>query len=132
MKIIKFKKNEKFKYKRKVIIKDLILNISIGIHAFEKKKKQRVRFNLVINTDENIQPENKNPKSIVDYEKVIKQIVFITNKKHHELLEDLAEDIFLAVFENRIVTKIKIKIEKLDIIKKTESVGIEITKKRNG
>ena len=50
----------------------------------------------------------------------------------HELLEDLAEDIFLAVFENRIVTKIKIKIEKLDIIKKTESVGIEITKKRNG
>ena len=47
-------------------------------------------------------------------------------------MEDLAEDIFLAVFENRIVTKIKIKIEKLDIIKKTESVGIEITKKRNG
>ena len=132
MRIIKFKKNEKFKYKRKVIIKDLILNISIGIHTFEKKKKQRVRFNLVINTDENIQPENKNPKSIVNYEKVIKQIVFITNKKHHELLEDLAEDIFLAVFENRIVTKIKIKIEKLDIIKKTESVGIEITKKRNG
>ena len=29
MKIIKFKKKEKFKYKRKVIIKDLILNISI-------------------------------------------------------------------------------------------------------
>ena len=113
-------------------IKNLILNIFVGLHKFEKKKKQRVRFNLVINTDENIQPENKNPKSIVDYEKVIKQIVFITNKKHHELLEDLAEDIFLAVFENRIVTKIKIKIEKLDIIKKTESVGIEITKKRNG
>ena len=132
MKIIKLKFRDRFKYKRKVVIKNLILNIFIGIHNFEKKKKQRVRFNLVINTDENIQPENKNPKSIVNYEKVIKQIVFITNKKHHELLEDLAEDIFLAVFENRIVTKIKIKIEKLDIIKKTESVGIEITKKRNG
>ena len=41
MKIIKFKKKEKFKYKRKVIIKDLILNISIGIHNFEKKKRQK-------------------------------------------------------------------------------------------
>ena len=132
MKIIKFQQKKNYSYLRKVIIKNLILNIFVGLHKFEKKKKQRVKFNLVINTDENIQPENKNPKSIVDYEKVIKQIVFITNKKHHELLEDLAEDIFLAVFENRIVTKIKIKIEKLDIIKKTESVGIEITKKRNG
>ena len=132
MKIIKFQQKKNYSYLRKVIIKNLILNIFVGLHKFEKKKKQRVRFNLVINTDENIQPKNNNPKSIVNYEKVIKQIVFITNKKHHELLEDLAEDIFLAVFENRIVTKIKIKIEKLDIIKKTESVGIEITKKRNG
>ena len=39
MKIIKFKKKEKFKYKRKVIIKDLILNIFVGIHNFEKKKE---------------------------------------------------------------------------------------------
>ena len=132
MKIIKFQQKKNYSYLRKVIIKNLILNIFVGLHKFEKKKKQRVRFNLVINTDENIQPKNNNPKSIVNYEKVIKQIVFITNKKHHELLEDLAEDIFLVVFENRIVTKIKIKIEKLDIIKKTESVGIEITKKRNG
>ena len=132
MKIIKFQQKKNYSYLRKVIIKNLILNIFVGMHKFEKKKKQRVRFNLVINTDENIQPKNNNPKSIVNYEKVIKQIVFITNKKHHELLEDLAEDIFLVVFENRIVTKIKIKIEKLDIIKKTESVGIEITKKRNG
>ena len=45
MRIIKFKKNEKFKYKRKVIIKDLILNISIGIHTFEKKKtKSKVKY----------------------------------------------------------------------------------------
>ena len=38
MKIIKFKKNERFKYKRKVIIKELILNILVGIHNFEKKR----------------------------------------------------------------------------------------------
>ena len=49
MKIIKFKKKEQFKYKRKVIINDLILNILVGIHNFEKKKKQRVKFiNLTV------------------------------------------------------------------------------------
>ena len=40
MKIIKFKKREKFKYKRKVIIRDLTLKILVGIHDFEKKNKQ--------------------------------------------------------------------------------------------
>ena len=51
MKIIKFKNKEKFKYNRKVIIKDLTLNISVGIHNFEKKKKQRVKFNIEILTN---------------------------------------------------------------------------------
>ena len=41
MKIIKLKIKEKFKYKRKVIIKNLVLNIFIGIHNFEKKKKTK-------------------------------------------------------------------------------------------
>ncbi len=40
MKLIKFNKKEKFKYKRKVIIKDLILNIFVGIHNFEKKRNR--------------------------------------------------------------------------------------------
>ena len=48
MKIIKLKLRERFKYKRKVIIKNLILNMFIGIHNFEKKKKQRVRFNIEV------------------------------------------------------------------------------------
>ena len=40
MKLIKFKKKENFKYKRKVIIKDLTLNIFVGIHKFEKKRNK--------------------------------------------------------------------------------------------
>ena len=59
MKVIKFRLKEKFKYKRKVIIKNLILNIFIGIHNFEKKKKQRVRFNIEVVTDPYIKPNNK-------------------------------------------------------------------------
>ena len=44
MKIIKLKLKENFKYKRKVIIKKLILNIFIGIHNFEKKKKKKINI----------------------------------------------------------------------------------------
>jgi dihydroneopterin aldolase len=130
MKVIKFRLKEKFKYKRKVIIKNLILNIFIGIHNFEKKKKQRVRFNIEVITNPNIKPSNKDLSTILNYEDLINKLKLLVKKQHHELIEDLAENIFEIIFQNRLVKKANIKIEKLDIIKNSESVGIEFSKSK--
>ena len=130
MKIITFKKKEKFKYKRKVVIKNLILNIFIGIHDFEKKKKQKVRFNIEVETNPNTKPSNKDFSTILDYETLVNKIKTLVKRKHHELLEDLAENIFNMIFRNKLVKKISLKIEKLDILKKTKSVGIEVSKSK--
>ena len=131
MKIIKFKQKRSYSYKRKILIKDLVLKMLVGIHNFEKKKKQRVRFNLVINIDQNLIPNDKDLKSIVNYEQVIKTIMRITSRKHYPLLETLAEKIFLKLFENLRIKKILLRIEKLDVIKNTTSVGIELAKTRS-
>jgi len=130
MKIIKLKLKDNFKYKRKVIIKNLVLNIFIGIHNFEKKKKQRVRFNIEVITNPNIKPNNNDLTTILNYEDLINKIKLLVKKQHHELIEDLAENIFEIIFQNRLVKKTNIKIEKLDIIKNSESVGIEFSKSR--
>ena len=130
MKIVKLKLKEKFKYKRKVIIKNLVLNIFIGIHDFEKKKKQRVRFNIEVITNPFVKPNNKDLKTILNYEEIINKIKDLVRKEHHELLEDLAENIFTIIFQNRLAQKVKIKIEKLEIIKNSESVGVEFSKIR--
>ena len=130
MKIIKFKPNIKYKYQRKVFIKDLTLDIFIGIHNFEKKKKQKVRFNIEIMTDPNINPSKKNMSTILNYETIVSKIYLLVKKKHHDLLEELAENIFNVIFKFRLVKKVKIKIEKLEIIKETESVGINVSKTR--
>ena len=130
MKIIKFKTKEQFKYKRKVVIKNLILNIFIGIHDFEKKKKQKVRFNIEVETNPNTKPSNKDFSTIVDYETLINKIKALVKKQHHELLEELAENIFRIIFQNKLVKKANIKLEKLHILKESESVGVDITKNR--
>ena len=130
MKIVKLKLKEKFKYKRKVIIKNLVLNIFIGIHNFEKKKKQRVRFNIEVITNPFVKPNNKDLTTILNYEEIINKIKILVKKRHHELLEDLAENIFTIIFQNKLVKKAKIKIEKLEIIKNSESVGVEFSKSR--
>ena len=127
MKILKFKNKQKFKYNKKVIIKDLTLLISVGIHQFEKLKKQKVRFNIEITSDPNLKPDIK---TIVNYESVINSIKRLTKKTHFELLESLSETIFDEIFQNNKIKKIKLKIEKLDIIKETTSVGVVIVKTR--
>ena len=127
MKILKFKNKQKFKYNKKVIIKDLILLLSVGIHQFEKLKKQKVRFNIEITSDPNLKPDIK---TIVNYESVINSIKRLTKKTHFELLESLSETIFDEIFQNNKIKKIKLKIEKLDIIKETTSVGVVIVKTR--
>tara|TARA_Y100000591_G_scaffold330129_1_gene360280 strand:- start:1334 stop:1723 length:390 start_codon:yes stop_codon:yes gene_type:complete len=127
MKILKFKDKQKFRYTKKIIIKDLTLDISVGIHDFEKLKKQRVRFNIEITTDPNLKT---NINSIVNYENIINTIKEITNKKHYELLESLSETIFDEIFKNKKIKKINLKIEKLDIVEETKSVGIEVKKTR--
>ena len=130
MKIVKLKLKEKFKYKRKIIIKNLVLNIFIGIHNFEKKKKQKVRFNIEVITNPFVEPNNKDLTTILNYEEIINKIKILVKKRHHELLEDLAENIFTIIFQNKLVKKAKIKIEKLEIIKNSESVGVEFSKSR--
>ena len=125
MKILKFRNKQKFRYNKKIIIKDLVLLISVGIHQFEKLKKQKVKFNIEITTDPNLKSEIK---TIVNYESVINDIKRLTKKTHFELLESLSDSIFYEIFKNRKIKKIKLKIEKIDIIKETTSVGIEVIK----
>jgi dihydroneopterin aldolase len=99
--------------------------LSVGIHQFEKLKRQKVKFNIEITTDPNLKSDIK---SIVNYEGVVNDIRKLTKKTHFELLESLSESIFDRIFRNKKIKKIKLKIEKLEIIKETTSVGIEVTK----
>ena len=119
-----------YSYKRKVLITDLTLLMSIGIHDFEKIKKQEVMFNVNIEINPSLSPIENKMNSIVNYETVIKNITKLTKNKHYELLESLAEDIFYELFKNNNIQKVNLKIEKTQIIKNTSSVGVEITKEK--
>mgnify|MGYP001342880632 FL=1 len=131
-KLISLDKKQKtnFDYKKKVIIKDLLLNFVIGYYSTEKTKKQNVKFNIELNYTDQKNLNDKDIKSIVDYGRIIKVIKNMTKNKHYNFLESLADDLFDELFKDERIDKIKLKIEKLDAIRDAASVGIEITKKR--
>ena len=120
-----------FNYEKKVLIKELILNLKLGYYEFENEKPQRVKFSLEIDYKDKKPSNDKDLKSIVNYSKVVKVIKKLVNNKHYNFLETLAEDVFDELFKDKRIEKINLKIEKLEIMKDCSSVGIQISKKRS-
>ena len=131
-KIIELKPdNKKSSIRRTVFIKDFIIQEIIGIHEHEKTKKQKIKFNIVVNVNQNTVPDEKDIKSIVDYEKITNKLENLVKNKKYNFLESLAEDSFKEIFEDKRINSVKIKIEKPDAIKNADSVGVEVFKSRS-
>jgi len=131
-KIIELKPdNNKSSIRRTEFIKDFIIQEIIGIHEHEKTKKQKIKFNIVLDVNQNTVPDEKNIKSIVNYEKITNKLENLVKNKKYNFLESLAEDSFKEIFEDKRINSVKIKIEKPDAIKNADSVGVEVFKSRN-
>ena len=116
--------------KRTVFIKNFIIEEIIGIHKHEKIKKQKIIFNITLEINQNSIPNEKDIKSIVDYEKITNKLESLTKSKKYNFLESLAEDSFKEIFDDKRINSVTIKIEKPEAIKNAGSVGIEIFKTR--
>ena len=125
------KKKNLFNYEKKILIKELILDLKIGYYEYEKDKSQKVKFNLEIDYEDKNPTNDKDIKSIVNYGKIVKLITKLVKNKHYNFLETLAEDVFDELFKDKRIGKITLQIEKLEILKECTSVGIQITKKRS-
>ncbi len=106
-KIIKIDKNKSlFNYEKKVLIKELILDLKLGYYDFEKDKKQNVKFSLEVDYKDKKPSNDKDLKSIVNYAKIVRLIKKLVKNKHYNFLETLAEDVFDELFKDRRIDKI--------------------------
>ena len=130
--VVRIGKNKKlFNYEKKVLIKELVLDLKLGYYDFEKEKTQKVKFSLDVDYEDKKPSNDKDLKSIVNYSKIVKLIKKLVKNKHYNFLETLAEDVFDELFKDKRIEKISLRIEKLEIMKDCSSVGIQISKKRS-
>ena len=132
LKVVKIDKNKSlFNYEKKILIKDLTLDLMLGYYDFEKDKPQKVKFTLEVDYRDKKPTNDKDLNSIVNYDKIVKLIKKLVKNKHYNFLETLAEDVFDELFKDKRIDQITLQIEKLEIIKDCSSVGIQISKKRS-
>ena len=132
LKVVEIDNNKRlFNYEKKVLIKDLLLDLKLGYYDFEKEKPQRVKFSLEVDYVNKKPSNDKDLKSIVNYARIVTLIKKLVKKRHYNFLETLAEDVFDELFKDKRIDKITLQIEKLEIMKDCSSVGIQISKKRS-
>ena len=132
LKVVKIDKNKSlFNYEKKILIKDLTLDLKLGYYDFEKNQPQKVKFTLEVDYRDKKPTNDKDLKSIVNYDKIVKLIKKLVKNKHYNFLETLAEDVFDELFKDKRIDKITLQIEKLEIMNDCSSVGIQISKKRS-
>ena len=132
LKIVKIDKNKSlFNYEKKILINNLTLDLKLGYFEFEKIEPQKVKFTLEIDYKDKKPTNDKDLKSIVNYDKIVKLVKKLVKNKHYNFLETLAEDVFDELFKDKRIDKITLQIEKLEIMKDCSSVGIQISKKRS-
>ena len=111
LKIVKIDKTKSlFNYEKKVLINELVLGLKLGYFDFEKKKPQKVKFNLEVNYQDKKPSNDKDIKSIVNYSKIVKLIKKLVKNKHYNFLETLAEDVFDELFKDKRIDKITLQI----------------------
>ncbi|MGI9512658.1 MAG: dihydroneopterin aldolase [Anderseniella sp.] len=115
---------------RHVFVRDLALIAMVGIYEHEKRHPQRILVNIDCAVQEQGGALEDDIKNVVSYEKVVKNVKAIVQDGHVNLVETLAEKIADKVLRNRSIKRVRVRVEKLDIIPEASSVGIEIERIR--
>ena len=114
---------------RRMFIRDLVVNMLIGVHRHERDGRQRVRINIDLSLIDDTGIDDDRLASVVSYETLVHEIRRTCNSGHVNLVETLAERIARLCFDDRRVRSAVVRVEKLDAFDDVGAVGIEIERR---
>ncbi len=114
------------KRERAIFIKNWIMDAGIGIHPHEQHVKQTIRLNVTFYQNDAFPFASRTLTDTVDYEAHKNKIQTLVNSRHETLIETLADRIAQCCLDDKQVTRVIVKLEKLAILPGTESCGVII------
>lgn len=115
-----------------IFIEDLRVDTVIGVFDWEKEFKQPLYFDIEMQTDIRASAINDDIDKTVSYKEVSDRVIELVENTQFELLETLAErlcETILKTFSG--VFSITLKVKKPQAVPRANTVGIQITRKRN-
>ena len=111
---------------RKIFLKNMAVELSIGIHDFEKLAKQNVLVNVTLDLDPHVRVSHDSISETVDYDFLRNMIIELASTQHFHLQETFCEKILALCLRQDGVYAAKVSSQKTDVYPDCESVGFEI------
>ncbi len=112
----------------RLFVRDLVVPSSIGIHRHERDAPQRVRVTVEIDIAPLFSTESDSIGAVLSYDNVVAAVKKIISLGHINLVETLADRIATNCLEDARVVKVKVIVEKLDVLGGEATVGAEIVR----
>lgn len=112
---------------RKLFLRDHVLEVLIGAHAFEKNQPQRVAFNVELFVPYgHSTPQSDRLAEVVDYDFVRHVIAQRLRSGHIELQETLCDQLAAELLAHPQVQAVRLSTCKLDVYPDCAGVGVEV------
>jgi 7,8-dihydroneopterin aldolase/epimerase/oxygenase len=112
---------------RRLFLRDHVLTIHIGAHAFEVDRAQRVRINVDLYVPlAHSTPSRDHLEEVVDYDFIRQAITKRIATGHVVLQETLCDDLLRSLLAHPLVRAARVATEKLDVYPDCDSVGCEV------
>lgn len=116
----------------RMFVKDLMLACKIGVYAHERHRRQRVRVNVELLVRDEGAGRGDDVAAVVSYESIVDLVKSLVAEGHINLIETLAERTAEGCLGDEHILVARVRVEKLDVIAESASVGIEIERRRPG
>jgi len=111
---------------RRIFLKNFHVQISMGVHDFEKRARQRVIVNVDLYIDPDGRIQHDSIRETVDYDFVRNTVIEVAESGHFHLQETFCERILDICLQKLGVIAARVSSEKPDVYPDCESVGFEI------
>ncbi len=115
---------------RRIFIRDLRLQVSIGIYDFELEKPQAVVINVALLLAEPERAADDSIANVLNYDVIHDGIVVLAGSRHFNLQETLVEAILDLCLAQPQVAEARVSTEKPDVYKDCR-VGYEAVRRRS-
>jgi dihydroneopterin aldolase/D-erythro-7,8-dihydroneopterin triphosphate epimerase len=112
-------------------IKDLHLRTIIGINEEERRNRQDVLINLVLDVDTRLAGESDDIDQAVNYRTITKRIIQLVESSRFYLVEKMAAEIASICLDDPGVERARVSVEKPGALRFARSVGVTIERGRD-
>lgn len=114
----------------KVIINNLKVYGTLGIHPHEQRTPQEIRVSVKASTDIKMAAEKDDILQSVNYSTLAKDIIRFIDSSHFLTIEALIESLSAEILQDDRINSVWLRIEKPNAVPEAESVGVEITRSK--